>query len=421
MTAAYSYMTSTGTIVADTTDLLSDVQTEWQNAFGASLNLDASTPQGTMIAAETTARNSVMRNNADLANMQNPNLAYGTFLDAICALLGVDRGTNVQTNVTGVTMNGDSGTVIAAGSRVKTVNNDIFTLVSQVTIPASGHTVGEFQSQAFGDILVPPGNLTIIDGTIGWGSAVVTGTATTTPGSVQSTDAQLKNKRNEQLAIQGTASTASVVANVLEVENVTSVIVVENNTGAAGTVNGVQFTLPNALWVCVAGNNPVPADVAAALYAAHNSGCPWDYGAAGMGVPVDDPTGTQVVDPSTGLVYNVKYTTPILYDTYIHMDVVQSSSDSPGVTAIQNVILDYCQGLIGGERGLVVGASLSAFEVSGAVARAFPGVYVKKCMVAALPEGSAAPVYPTDYVYEWVAGQFQQGIQQIGNITVDDV
>lgn len=419
MTAAYTYMTATGTIVADTTDLLTDVQTEWQNAFGSALNVDASTPQGVMIAAETTARSSVMRNNADLANMQNPNLAYGTFLDAICALLGVERGQNIQTFITGVTISGDNGTVIPAGSRVKTTNGDIFALVEQVTIPMSKSIAADFQSQAYGDILVPAGAMQIVDGTIGWGSATVTGTATISPGSVQSTDAQLKNKRNQQLSIQGTASTASVVANTLEVENVSSVIVVENNTGVVQAVNGVTFTLPNALWVCVAGNNLVPADVAAALYAAHNGGCPWDYGAAGMGVPVDAPDGTLVTDETTGLSYRVKFTTPILYDTYIHVDVEQSASDSPGANAIQKVILDYCQGLVGGEKGLVVGASLSAFEVSGAVARAFPGVYVKKCMVAAVPEGSAAPVYPTDYTYEWVAGQFQQGIQQIGNIEVD--
>lgn len=421
MTASYTYLIDTGTIAIDTTDLLTDVETEWKLAFGAALNVDASTPQGTMIAAETTARTSVMKNNADLANMQNPNLAYGTFLDAICALLGIERGENVSTHATGVTLNGDLDTVINAGSRVRTSNNDIFVLIDPVTIQASGSTTGTFNSEEFGDIPLPVGPLTIVDGTIGWGSAIVGGTTTVKPGTTQATDAQLRNKRNEQLSIQGTSSTAAILANVLEVANVTSAQVVENNTGAAGTINGVAFTKGNAVWVCVAGNNPIKTDVADALYAAHNSGTAWDYGGSGMGVPVDDPNGTIVIDPSTGLIYNVKWTTPILFDTYIHMDVHQTPEASPGAVPIQNVILDYCQGLVGGEQGLVVGADLSAFEVSGAVARAYPGLYIKNCKVAAVPAGAAAPVYPGDYSYEWIANPFQQGVQQIGNIVVDFV
>jgi len=418
MTASYTYLVDTGTIAVDTTDLLEDVQAEWMTAFGANLNLDASTPQGVMIAAETTARVSVMKNNADLANMQNPNLAYGTFLDAICALLGVERGENISTTAQKIELNGNKDTVINAGSRIKTANGDVFYLLATTVIPASGATTGDFQSEAYGDIAVPAGSMTIIDGTIGWGSANIGPATTIRAGSVQSTDAQLRNKRNEQLSVQGTGSVAAIRANVMNVANVTSVMVVENNTSAAGTVNGVAFTKPNAVWVCVAGN-PTPADVAAALYAAHNSGTAWDFGGSGMGIPYNAPDGVTVVDPNTNLPYNVLFTTPILWDTYIHVDVHQTSSASPGAVAIQNVVLDYCQGLIGGEEGLVVGADLSAFEVSGAVARAYPGLYVKKCMVAAVPAGAAAPVYPGDYTYEWVSGPFDQGVQQIGNIAVD--
>lgn len=417
MTASYTYLLDTGTIGIDTTDLLTDVQTEWTNAFGATLDLDASTPQGTMIAGETTARTSVMKNNSDLANMQNPNLAYGTFLDAICALLGIERGQNISTIVTGITMLGDPDTIIPAGSRVSTVNGDIFDLLVETTIPPSGSTKSDFKSEGFGYIAVPTGELKIIDGILGWGSALAASGVTVKPGSLQSTDPQLKNQRNEQLAVQGTGSAMAISARVLNVADVTSVQVVENNTGAAGLVNGVTFTKPNAIWVCVAGE-PIVGDVAAALYAAHNSGCPWDFGAPGNGVPQDGPTGVQVVDPVTGLPYNVLYTTPILYDTYINITIHQTPAASPGASAIQQVILNYCQGNLEGEDGLVVGADLSAFEVSGAVGRVYPGLYVKSCQVAAVPKGSAAPVFPAGFSYEWVSNQFEQGIQQIGNITV---
>jgi hypothetical protein len=417
MTAQYTYLLDTGTIGIDTTDLLDDVETEWKQAFGSTLDTDASTPQGTMIAAETTARTSVMKNNSDLANMQNPNLAYGTFLDAICALLGIERGSNVSTIATGMTLLGDAGISILAGARIQSDNGDIFDLMDTVVIAANGSVKGNFKSEEFGYILVPSGEWKILDGVLGWGGVIAGSGLTVNPGSVQDTDPQLKNRRNEQLAIQGTASAMSISARVLKVPDVQSVQVVENNTGSVGVVNGVQFTKPNAVWVCVAGE-PIDNDVAAALYAAHNAGCAWDFGGPGMGIPKNEPDGIQVVDPITGLSYNVLYTTPILYDTYINITIHQTSAASPGSSAIQQVILDYCQGDLEGEAGLVVGAALSAFEVSGAVARIYPGLYVKSCQVAAVPKDAAAPVFPADFSYEWVANQFEQGIQQIGNITV---
>lgn len=417
MSASYTYLLDTGTIGIDTVDLLADVETEWTNAFGSTLNTDASTAQGTLIASETTARTSVMKNNAELANVQNPNLAYGTFLDAICSLLGIGRGTNQSTVATGVQLTGNAQTPIPAGSRIQTPNGDVFSLVTSVTIPVGGATTGTFQSQAYGAIAFPTGSMTILDGTIGWGGADATISTTVQSGSNQNTDPQLKNKRNAQLAIQGTASTAAIYANLLEVPNVTSCMVVENNTGSAGVVNGITFTKATGLWVCVAGT-PTQAAVAAALYAARNSGCPWDFGAAGMGVPVNAPNGVTVTDPNSGLPSNVLYTTPILYDTYIHISVHQNAAQSPGSAAIQNAILAYAQGLESGEPGFVMGADVSAFEVSGSVARQFPGLYVKSCMVACVPAGNAAPSYPSDYTYEFVIAPYQQAQLAVGNIVV---
>ena len=88
---SYQYLLSTGAIVPDSSDLLSEVQTSFQSVFGSGLNTDPSTPQGVLITALTLARSSVVNNNAALANQINPNIAGGTFLDAIMALTGVQR------------------------------------------------------------------------------------------------------------------------------------------------------------------------------------------------------------------------------------------------------------------------------------------------------------------------------------------
>lgn len=417
MTTTYNYILDTGTIVADTSSVLDDVQGEWKNALGATMDTDASTPQGTLITTEVLARTGVMRNNAELANTINPNQSFGTFLDAVCALLGIDRGENKSTTGIGVTVTGNNLTPIPANSRVQTSNGDIFATVADVTIGVSGTASVDLKSEAFGPIPLPLGALEILDGSIGWGTASVVSGTVVSLGTLQSTDPQLKNRRNLQLARQGIGSSAAIQAALLDVDNVTSVKVVENNTGATGLVQGITFTKPNAFWVCVAGT-PDLTDLAQALYDAHNGGCPWDYGAAGNGVPINSPNGLPAVDPATGLTYNVLATTPVLFDAYVNITVRQISSVSSPQNAVQNAIVAYASGTEEGEPGLVVGASVSAYEMGGAVARQLPGMYVKACSVATVPHGNPAPSFPSAYSQEVVLLPYQQALLAIGNVTV---
>ncbi len=91
----YNYIEPQGVIVTDTTgEILNEVINEYQNAFGQDLIAPTinnpqsfSTPQGLLITSETLARQSVVDNNALLANQINPNVSGGIFLDAILALL----------------------------------------------------------------------------------------------------------------------------------------------------------------------------------------------------------------------------------------------------------------------------------------------------------------------------------------------
>lgn len=413
----YKYITDTGAIVADTATLLTEVQGEYQVSLGANIDLAASTPQGTLITAETLARTDVMRNNAEVANMINPNLAYGVFLDAIASLLGISRGSNQSTVGTLIEITGDNLTVIPAGSRLSTADNDIYVTVDPVSIPIGGVTTATIRSQEFGAIPLPLGDLTIIDGTIGWGGAEVVVTSVVVPGSLAMKDPQFKNFRVQTLAQQGVGSSAAIAASLLDVPNVTSVKVVENNTGAVGLVNGITFTLPNAMWVCVAGT-ATQLDIANAMYAAHSAGCPWDYGTAN-GTPVGSPLGISVQDPSTLLFYRVKWTKPIIYDVYVNISVAQATSVTSPQPAVQAAIMAYANGELQGEPGFVIGANVSAFELAGAVSRQLPGLYTKNCAVCVLPHGSPAPVYPAGFTTEFVMDMFGQATLNINNITVN--
>lgn len=417
MAAGYKFLINTGVIVADTQDLLTDVQAEWVAAFGTTLDLDASTPQGTMITAEVIARAAVMRNNAELANQINPNEAFGVFLDAIASLLGVDRGSNQSTVGRGLKVTGNENTFIPAGSRVQTGSGDIFFTVADLTIPNGGVTeMGSIISQAFGSIELPVGQLRIVDGVIGWGSIEVLVTTTVTPGTMAVNDPKLKNLRNQRLAAQGIGSSSAIRAAILKVNNVTSCQVMENNTGIVQAINGVTFSKPNAMWVCIAGTPDID-ELAYAVYSAHHGGCPWDFG-VNSGVPIEGPIGVQIIDKTTKQPYQVLMTRPVSYDVYVHVIVTQSTSVSDPEPSIRAAIMQYANGQLAGEEGLVVGASISSWEVSGAISRELPGMYVKELKVAVVAKGAVAPIYPAGFVYEFPMKPFEQGVIDFGRIQV---
>jgi len=411
----YSYITDTGIVSADTADILDVVQREWRASLGQKLNVAAATPQGTMIAGEAIARTSTMKTNVELANQMNPQFSYGPFLDANCAFLGIERGSNKSTKVTAAESVGDPATRIQKGSRVQSPGGEVFITTEDIEIGVTGVAATNLVSVAFGDIPVEVGDMRIVDGTIGWGAVTILSTSTITPGVLALTNAQLKNQRSRRLASLGRSGTEAVWAEVLAVDNVSSVKVVENNTGAVGTVQGVQFTLPGAAWVCVAGT-PNQQAVADALYAAHMMSCPWDYG-TNAGVPVNPPNGVAVVDPITGLTYSVKWTTPFQFDTYIKATIANGTSAASPIQGVGNAIINYANGNIEGEEGFVVGASVSGYELAGAVSRTLPGLYVRSILVACVPAGSAPPAAGA-YTSEFIMSPFGQANIAIGNIQV---
>lgn len=399
MSADYKFTNETGVITVDTSELLSDVIAEWKEALGEGLDTDASTPQGTLIQDETLARTSVMKNNAELASVINPGYSYGTFLDAVSALTGTERGKNTNTVARQVVFEGNAGKVVPAGSRIRTSNGDIFTVQSDVTLTGSP-VRGIIQSVAYGYIPVPLEEFTIVDGLIGWGAVRADSLTTVVPGGTQLGDPALKVARKRRLYQQGVASLGAIYGRLLALDGVTSVMAIENDTGAAGTVRGITFSTANGVWVCVAGTAS-DSSIASTLFLAKQGGQPWDYGANGQGVNIGQPNGVLVNDPSSKIPYFVKFTRPVMYDGYVNIQVKQGTSIATA-DDIKQAILNYAAGLMNGEEGLVVGASLSAFELAGAVSQTYPGLYVKKVTVAVVAQGATPPV-PGAYSDEYAA------------------
>lgn len=385
----YQYLVDTGVVVADTSTLKTDIQTEYRDSLGTDLILDDATPQGRLIDSETTARSNVINNNAQLANQINPNLAKGVYLWSISALMGIGPGKNSPSFLGGVVLSGVAGSIVPALSKARTSTGLTFQSVSTVTLNGSGTATVDFQCLENGPNPVETGALnTVVDRVSGW-TGVNNPTAAVL-GTTKLTDAQLRLFRKESLAKQGSGSTAAVKAGLLALPGVKSISIRDNPDSVPATIDGLAMP-KNSLWVCVDGGLDV--DIATALLAAKSAGGGWTFAdnpAVGKRVTVN------VVDPSSGQTYAVKFSRPDEIKTAAHFQVRSSTSIQEPQQAVVDAVLRYVNGLLPDERGLVIGASVSPFELAGAVTAQIPGMYVKWVGVWVPPAVNPGPPNASD-------------------------
>ena len=366
---AYDYITETGTVVPDTSILLAEVENEFKTALGADLVTSPNTPQGALIVAEVLARTGVVGNNAALANQINPNLAGGTFLDAIWALTGGQRIAATRSVVPGVELSGLPGTVIPAGSQASIADGTLFESVSGVVLDLTGAGVVDFQAVDTGPIAVNPGALNqIVTGILGWDD--VNNPTAATLGRDQESDLAARQRRRNTLSLQNVALPAAIISALYDTPNVRSLTFRENTTAVPIVIDGVTLA-PHSIYVCVDGGTD--AAVAESLLENKSLGCGWN-----------GATTVNVADAASGQVYPVQFSRPTAVPVQARVYVRNIGALNDVMAAVKQAIVDYTLGLLPGEAGFVVGASVSAFELAGAVARQVPGVYVQKCEISLL-------------------------------------
>ena len=359
---AYEYVTSTGTIVPDTSELLADVQNEWRSAFGQDLIVTNETPQGVLITAEVAARDAVARNNALLANQINPNLAGGVFLDAIWSLTSITGRMAATHSTVQVTLSGVPNSVIPVGT-VASVGptGGRFQTTELVTLNATtGLATTTMVAVDAGPVPAPANALTTIQ-TAAIGLEGVTNPAAATLGTAQETDVQARYRRRVTLASQGTSLPEAIISGLMDAQiGVTSVAFRENTTAASAVIDGITL-LPHSIWCCVAGGSDV--DVAAVILAKKSAGC--NYNGA---------TTAAVTDAASGQTYLVKFDRPTEVPLTVRVTARFNTTD--GYAIIPQAIVDYANGNLDGDPGLVIGQAVSPFELSGAINQVEPRIQV---------------------------------------------
>lgn len=365
---AYDYITNNGLIIPDTSDISDEVISEYKAVFGQDLVTTANTPQGILINSETFSRSGISKNNANLANQINPNISGGIFLDALLALTGAERekGTFSSTlcNLTGIAF-----TVIPEGVTAINTNNFVFASAETVTLDATGNATDVmFVSIISGPIDCPIGTLTtILDGVTGW--ETITNTTNAILGSDDaSSDERTRLFRKQTLALQGTSLPLAIKSALNNIPSVKSNTFLENITNATAVIQGITL-VAHSIWVCVDGGSN--QEVATVLVDKKSAGAAYNGSVS-----------VNITDPTSGQTYTVLFERPTIIDVLARVTIRIDQSVVDPVNSVKDAILKYANGEVESEPGFVIGASVSPFELAGAITCLYPSINVKNLEVS---------------------------------------
>lgn len=360
--ADYQFVSSRGVVVPDTATLRSQVEAEWREAFGQDIDLSPDTPQGVMVTAEVEARDAVARNNAEVANQINPDIASGIWLDAIWRLTRGSRRAATRSTIAGVVLGGQPGTIVPAGSLAAVESsNDLFRTTGVVTIGPQGTATVAMESVETGPIAAPANQLrTIATSVLGW--ETVTNPNAAQLGRLEESDIASRRRRRSTLALQGVALPEAITSRVYAIEGVKSLVFRENISPSIQTIDGIIMA-PKSVYLCVDGGQD--AEVAQALLETKSLGAAWNGG-----------TVVGVTEPASGQTYFVQFDRPQVVQLYARVFARFGALD--GETIVRDAIAAYADGELEGEVGFAVGEDVSPFELAGAVNQFEPRIFVTR-------------------------------------------
>ncbi|VDY34646.1 Uncharacterized homolog of phage Mu protein gp47 [Morganella morganii] len=290
--AEYNYITSSGVIIPDTAEQRTAVENEFKAVFGQDLDISPETPQGVLITMETENRDAIVRNNAELANQINPDLAGGVFLDAIWALMGGERRDATRSILTQVQFGGVPGTIIPKGAQAETLAGDTFFTTKSLIIGKNGTVSGDMRAVETGPVECPAGQMmTVASSVLGW--ETVTNPTGAVTGRIAESDLQSRRRRKLTLA-KNTVSVGEAMTSALyELEGVRSLVYRENYTNTPMAADGITL-VPHSVYVCVEGGES--QEIAAALLRTKT-----------IGAAYNGSEEVEVTEPVSGQVYTVKF------------------------------------------------------------------------------------------------------------------
>ena len=242
--------------------------------YGADINVDPNSPDGQVVNLYAQGKIDVLEMLQSIYDSFDPDQAVGVALDERCAINGVARepGTYTQqyvmvTAAQAVTLPG-LDLYPTAPFTVADGNGNQYQLVATYSFLTAGATSLLFQAAQMGVIQSAIGTITVPVTVLAGVTSVNNPAGATSVGVAEETDAALRIRRANSVALPSKGWYQGLLAALIDVEGVTQAIVFENETNTNPDANGVPA---HSIWCIVAGG--ASADVAAAIYVKKNAGC----------------------------------------------------------------------------------------------------------------------------------------------------
>lgn len=299
------------------------------DAFRAGLGSDMQTGADTVqgIIARAMAAMLVTIDNEVLwrVNGFNPDTMIRGQLDDYAVAFELERKAATKSTGT-ITITGTANTVIPEGSEVESTAGDVFVTDSEATIGSSGTVDVAITADETGVIQAAAGTITtIVDVIAGWTS--VTNAAAVDEGRAQETDSAFRARIVAARDRNAFGSIAAIRSRLLDVDDVTHAIVLENRTGSQATTRGITIA---AGGVAAVVNGGTAADIAEAIYLSTVPGQTLSGTSTQTHTPTDAPTGAVTIN----------YTAATEVAAQIDLDVTGNATfPGDGLTQIRNNLL----------------------------------------------------------------------------------
>ena len=319
-------ITEEGFILKPREQILIDLNTKFQTAFGSSFDVSPSSPDGQVIGAVTDAIHECWLREEACFNNFVPSKSFGQGLDDLVSINGIKRIVNRPTTVL-CTLTGVGGTIVPEGSIVETIEGLQFTTNTTVALP-NDVTV---TCTTLGALPVGVNEVTIISSEnpiIGWTG--VDNTEEGITGIVRQTDPELRAYRSNNTISRGVHTVNAIYQAVANL-NLSHIFVENNDTDA--TVDGVPA---RTIHVIVEGGNR--QEIAQAIFNNIPAGTP-TFGAI-----------TEVVLDDKLHPHNINFDRPLDVVVEVTAQVsIATGAPSDTLDLVQQAIIDYVNNLNVGE------------------------------------------------------------------------
>lgn len=319
-----------GIVTDSVTTTVANLETAFKGIYGEDINVTQSTPDGQLINIAAQAKTDTLELATSLYNMFNPVTVRGRAQDNLYKLVGLKRKASafsfVEVNVTttgscilqGLDDNAESLT--ATGYTVSDTIGNNYILLNTQYISTAGTYLLEFRAENVGAIEVLPNTITNMVSVIANVSGVNNPAAQYITGQAEETDAAFFLRFNKSRAIGSKGQDDGLLAQLLNLNLVTSAYI-HDNRGSATDATG---TAGHTIWTIVEGGTN--ADIAQAIYANVTDGC-------GM-------RGTVSVDitKSNGRTETILFDRPLSQDLYVKFSLINKGSATVDQTALKDYI-----------------------------------------------------------------------------------